>query len=146
MLDQVVESGEVTGTVWLDENRNGIQDANESPLPNVVLYLETDIDNLQSGGLSANPVYYPTFNVETDENGQFTFSGVFVNHPIRVGYTNLEANNLTVTSANEGDDDSIDSDFFVTRELFDRAFYSSDGFMVEESGSVNTIGLGLYEN
>jgi SdrD B-like domain len=50
--------GEINGTVFLDENRNGIQEPNEPGVPNITVYLDRG------------------FSVETDSKGRFTFRPV----------------------------------------------------------------------
>ncbi|WP_235295550.1 SdrD B-like domain-containing protein [Portibacter lacus] len=143
VLDKIVKSGKVEGKVWLDENENGINEPNESPLANVDLYLRTDSANLVEGIHDVYPIYYPTSRIKTDDNGHFTFNGVFVNYPIQVGYSTKEESN--VTTANAGNDDTIDSDFHFTRETTYRKWYTSDPFIIEEGGIKKDIGLGIIE-
>jgi len=143
MLDGVVESASVKGTVWLDENQNGIMESSESRLSNVGLSLKTEFENLQDGNQDQNPNYYPTFSVKTDANGEFTFSGVFIDHPMRVSYFTLS--DPTLSEADLGTNDTVDSDFYLARELTDRKWYHTDVFVVEEAGLKDDIGLGIIE-
>jgi len=143
ILNEIVESASVQGTVWLDENKNGLMEANESPLSNVELSLKTEFENLQDGNPDPNPNYYPTFSVQTDDNGQFTFNGVFVDHPIRVSFFTL--NDPILSDANVGSNDSVDSDFTLAREIPDRKWYHTDVFTIGEGDTKDDIGLGIVE-
>ncbi|MCH9699561.1 MAG: hypothetical protein K0U68_15785 [Gammaproteobacteria bacterium] len=101
-----VQSGEINGLVWLDDNGNGLQDANESLFaqtvpdfgaPNIALYPEGSIELID------------LIFLDEDSEGQFRFEnladGVYY---LCVSNEFLELG-LHVTEPNAGDD-SIDSD------------------------------------
>ena len=60
----------VGDTVWLDANRNGVQDANEKPVAGIVVSLVDD-----NGNLVLNDKDLP-YQVATDVNGNYLFKGV----------------------------------------------------------------------
>lgn len=142
VLDNIVKSGRVQGKVWLDENRNGINEADEDPLANVYLHLQTNSETLEEGKHDVYPLYYPTYGIKTDDNGRFTFNGVFVNYPIHLGFVTREDNH--VTSANVGNDDTVDSDFNFSYKVNNRNVYTSDPFTLEEGSIKKDFGLGLF--
>lgn len=64
--------GEIAGTVFLDENRNGIQEPDEPGVPNITVYLDRG------------------FSVETDSKGRFTFRPVPAGrHALNVALENV---------------------------------------------------------
>ena len=89
-----VGTSTISGLVWNDTNRNGIQDDGEPGLQYVILCL---FDESNRG----------IWNLTTDENGRYSFTNlsagnysIFVN--LRKGYN--------YTQANQGTDDATDSD------------------------------------
>jgi len=142
-LDKIVESATVKGRVWEDANENGIMEANESPLANVELSLQTDWDNPQLEFPCSNPVYYPNIGATTDVNGEFTFSGVFVDHPTRVSF--ITSDQSILSDHSQGNTSSVDSDFYLYREITDRKFYHTDVFFMNEGEIKSDIGLGIIE-
>ena len=143
ILDKIVESGTVEGKVWLDENKNGINEPNESPLANVNLELITDSEILPEELVYLSPSYYPSHNVKTDENGHFVFIGVFIEHSIQVEFSTYD--DIKPTTANVGNDDTVDSDFYLTRDIPDKKWYATDPFIIEDGDTKNDIGLGIIE-
>ncbi|MGW8482384.1 SdrD B-like domain-containing protein [Microbacterium sp. NPDC055903] len=86
--------------VWIDTDRDGVQDAAEAPIPGVTVTLLTP-----EGDVVAT--------TETDENGYY----VFPNLPTSTDYivefpTSVEINGveITLTTPNRGDADGADSD------------------------------------
>jgi len=141
-LDKIVESGTVSGVVWHDENENGIRDAGEEPLEGKKMKMSYQgigfpFDNYLYGtSYYPQPLNTPQF-VFSDNNGNFTFTGVFVEEEIRVYYSGESGEELTID--NVGNDDSVDSDFFETAI----GQYNSDTFILDNGGERTDIGLGL---
>ena len=91
--------------VWLDANRNGIQDANEAPVAGIVVSL---VD--ANGNLVLNDKDIP-YQVATDENGNYLFKGV------RPGTYQVVFDlppYYTATVKDSGSDDAADSDIDAT--------------------------------
>ena len=144
-LDEIVQSGSITGYVWNDENENGIRESDESVVSNMdlAMSLNTDSEHLPNGFQYYRASYYPNQTISTDEYGQFTIKGTFVNHPIQLRYISFD--NQNVTKANEGNNDTIDSDFSLYREVLDTKYFETEGFIISEGGIKNNIGLGIIE-
>ena len=103
-LDPRVSVGDY---VWIDENRDGLQDATDTPLEGVVLTI-TDVDGNPVTDIYGNPVGSTT----TDEFGFYTFDdlplGQYVVNIDREAFEELYPE-LVPTEANVGDDSSVDS-------------------------------------
>ncbi|UXR74951.1 carboxypeptidase regulatory-like domain-containing protein [Staphylococcus sp. IVB6238] len=80
--------------VWEDTNKDGIQDENEHGIPGVKVTLKNDEG-------------YPIRTTTTDENGHYIFKNVTVAH-YTVEFTTPDG--YEPTQANQGSDDSKDSD------------------------------------
>ncbi|WP_433673986.1 SdrD B-like domain-containing protein [Microbacterium gorillae] len=86
--------------VWIDADRDGIQDAGEKPVPGVEVTLY-DADGVEVA------------RTTTDENGFYVFPDLTPDADYSIGFpTTVEVNGTTVplTSANQGGDDAKDSD------------------------------------
>ena len=95
----------VGDTVWLDENRNGIQDDGEKPVAGIVVSL---VD--ANGNLVLNDKDVP-YQVATDENGKYLFKGV------RPGTYQVSFDlppYYTATTKDAGSNDETDSDIDAT--------------------------------
>ncbi len=94
--------GSLGDKVWLDNNANGVQDANEVGVPGVTVSL------LDGAG---NPVNNPTTNqpyiVRTDENGNYLFVDLTAGN-YKVKFSNIPPN--TVFSPNTGTNPATNSD------------------------------------
>ena len=92
------------GKIWEDTNANGIQDTGENGLSNVTVRL------LDSNG---NPVDDPSnpaapYEVTTDSNGNYFFDNIMPgDYIVEV----VPPNNYHSSEADQGGDDSLDSDF-----------------------------------
>jgi hypothetical protein len=98
--------------VWHDADHDGIQDATESGIQGVtlLLYADADADGVIDAGQD-NLIRTTT----TDANGYYFFGGLpFSSFIIKVDSTNTDAgralNGFSATLANQGADDSLDSD------------------------------------
>jgi len=94
--------GSIGDFVWNDTDGDGIQDANETGVPHVVICLEDDMGNPV---LDANSTQRCT---ETNTTGYYLFEGILPGEYVVV-FT-LPNNSTTTPYPQEGDDDSIDSD------------------------------------
>ncbi len=88
--------GSLGDRVWLDNNSNGIQDAGEPGVPGVTVQLKDCNNNVLR-------------TTTTDANGIYTFpnlnTGCYV-----VRFININSTNFAFTQANQGGDDTRDSD------------------------------------
>ncbi|MDM0111536.1 SdrD B-like domain-containing protein [Variovorax sp. J22R133] len=93
--------------VWLDTNRNGIQDAGEAGKANVVLQLyKVGADGVAG---TADDVYVA--QQTTDANGNYKFTGLVPDtYTVKVVGTGLNAASEEITIANAGSNDASDSD------------------------------------
>ena len=109
---------EIGDLVWRDENRNGVQDANEAPIPNVTVSL-------------VNPAGTVIATATTDTNGNYIFSNrtvdengnAIVNTPSRqYGITDLTANTQNYrlelkTDADYTNQDRLSEQFLTTANV-----------------------------
>lgn len=84
--------------VWFDSNQNGIQENNESGVPNVTVTLYTTQNC--TGASSATEL--------TNADGNYLFSSLSAGM-YSLAFTNLPAN-YTITANNQGTDDALNSD------------------------------------
>ncbi|MGY0392488.1 SdrD B-like domain-containing protein [Bizionia sp. KMM 8389] len=122
-ISLVSNISEISGYVWHDENGNGIQDSGEP-------------------GLSGIVINYTGTTHTTSGSTLSRIDGTYTIPALKAGNYTLEAESFIfypdITSANEGTDTSIDSDFNPTTRTY-LAFTSTE--------NLNTnIDLGLYEN
>ncbi len=88
-------SSSVGDTVWLDDNANGIQDADEMGIEGVRVILDNGSE---------------TEDTHTDPNGFYMFDGLCPGDYTIIVDSSTVAANLTVTLINAGSDSAIDSD------------------------------------
>ena len=88
--------------VWFDANADGIQDANEKPIPNIIVKL------LDENGSPIKDPANPTldYQVVTDTDGLYKFE----NLPAGNYQVKVETGNATITSQGSGNDSALDSD------------------------------------
>ena len=96
-----VKPASVGDKVWMDVNRDGIQDADEPAMPGVTVTL-TRADGSAVTDVSGNPVAAVT----TDANGQYKFENLLPGD-YKVTFTNPAGYEATVSDA--GDDRGADS-------------------------------------
>ena len=75
-LDRTSDDATISGTVFEDRNRNGVQDAGEEGLPGIEVFIDENGDGVRGRIESAEEVYTPAAPqpVEIDE-GQWIFPG-----------------------------------------------------------------------
>lgn len=61
LFANVEATGHISGSVWSDENGNGVQELNELPRGLVIVYIQAEGEGVIEGNI-------------TDNNGHFTFS------------------------------------------------------------------------
>ncbi len=83
--------------VWIDSNRDGIQDSNETGINGIVVNL---YNNATCSGSS-------TIHTTTNSNGYYQFTNLLAGSYC-IEFSNLP-NNYHITSANQGSDNSLDS-------------------------------------
>ncbi|MBK6929475.1 MAG: carboxypeptidase regulatory-like domain-containing protein [Saprospirales bacterium] len=93
------EPASIGDYAWIDEDGDGIQDPGEDPLPNVKVVL-TGTDGL------GNPVMDMT---TTDANGEYLFDNL-VPGEYKLTFTAPNGSDYVPTDANQGNDDTADSD------------------------------------
>lgn len=120
----VINIGSISGQVWLDENQNGINDAEESGIGSIKVSLFTAI-----GGFISE--------MTTNGNGNYTFGEI----PSAEYYLVFDINNDYVFSAANQGVDSADSD--VTSSI---AAGSTDIFKVDLGGENEVQDAGLIIN
>jgi len=118
-IAKVIQKGSIGDYVWLDSNRDGIQDSTELPLSNIVVKLfDSSNQEVQS--------------TQTDASGKYLFSDVlagsyYVTFSIPSGYS--------VTVKSKGDD-SKDSNADKNGK--------TDTFELSAGQDIDTIDMGLY--
>jgi len=143
-IDDLIESGTISGKVWMDENENGLQDTNESPIPgkriSMTYWPPGDFIFLSQAGYSLYPQPINQANfVYSDNQGNFEFKGVFTEKLSRLTFQSDSGE--TVTIENVGNDDTLDSDFYDRFNTVDQ--YNTDDFILEAGGVKTDFGLGL---
>lgn len=94
--------------VWIDENKDGIQDPEETPVPGVIVVLQSRKD-------SESEWEYAAYTV-TDENGRYEFTELESSSRITKEYRvvfNL-SENTHITALNSGNNSAVDSDAIGT--------------------------------
>ena len=101
-VDGAFQTGEIKGMAWVDSNENGIRDMDEIPLPEAYVYMRRE---------DGEPVrnYIGNTNARTDEDGNYSFSGLQPGIAYRV-YFSLNYK-YEVTDTDVGTDDTLDNDF-----------------------------------
>ncbi len=89
--------GSIGDYVWLDQNRNGVQDANEAPVPGVPVTLFKWVEG----------VWVEQGSQATDANGLYLFDHLMAG-TYRVRFTAPDG--YTITLRDQGGDDAKDSD------------------------------------
>lgn len=119
--------GNIIGRSWLDENSNGLQDAEEvTPVAAFIELLSPDFMVLESVG--------------TDENGIFRFIELPPNVTFRLrAYIANTDTDLVPTLENQGGDDTVDSDFITTLS-------ETEPFQLFNGEVVETIDVGWASN
>ncbi|MEM9545118.1 MAG: SdrD B-like domain-containing protein [Bacteroidota bacterium] len=128
---QIPMESSITGSIWDDENTNGILDHSEGPIANIMLTLENQIGDVVDMTTS-------------DVNGVYLFEN------LTEGFYTVKAtlpSDRVATFPNIGTDDTIDSDFIespdglATEEFFLGTFEDLDNI---DLGLVNTLRVGDF--
>ena len=144
-LDKIVESGEVRGTVWLDDNQDGIKDPGELPLAGKRFSIFYVFD--PAAEPLFGPRYYPfphnsSYSVESDSDGNFTFTGVLVEERLHLSY-HINSGIEEVSPVDVGNNDWIDSDFYI--RFTGTGQYDTNDFILENGGEKVDFGLGIIQ-
>ena len=110
--------------VWIDSNRDGIQDANETGVNGIVVNL---YNNATCSGSS-------TIHTTTNSNGYYQFTNLLAGSYC-IEFSNLP-NNYHITSANQGSDNSLDSNANSQGEITNINLTHND----------NTQDMGIYSS
>jgi len=114
--------------VWKDLNKNGIQNAGEPGVPNVNAFLYQSYDTLT-----------PFRSTLTDGAGYYGFSNI----PQGEYYIRIDTS-WKATLANQGMNDSLDSDFARTKNLGSKFFISFGDSLTHWDGGVLGAEVGDY--
>ena len=119
-IDRVIQKGSIGNYIWLDSNRDGIQDGTELPLSNIKVKLfNSSNEEIQS--------------TQSDEVGEYLFSNV-VAGSYHISFT--VPSGYTVTGKNQGDEREKDSNT--------NSSGVTDSFTLSEGEDIETIDMGLY--
>lgn len=132
----------IMGTVWIDENKNGVRDEQEEKVPNV----EVLLFNNQTGTLVTDSQGNIARTI-TDENGTYTFAGIsqgkytviFLYDSVNYSATVYQMENIDVSM----NSDAIDSQITLNGET--RTAAITEEIIVTDS-NVYSIDLGLVSN
>ncbi|MGB2757102.1 MAG: SdrD B-like domain-containing protein [Acidimicrobiia bacterium] len=129
----------ITGTVWYDQNGDGIN-SNESPIQNVSLRLFAPGPDGAFG--TADDQHYS--GASTDGSGHYSISGVpagtyrIRTNPVFAGYGDIGSgwnwNMYSLTTRDAGSDDTIDSDLSQTTGWSQTLTVTSSGAVVDFGG------------
>lgn len=131
----------ITGTVWVDKNRDGVKDANEEKVGNVTVIL---ID--QNGNIVKNEKKVECITT-TDSDGNYLFNNLY-SGTYTVIFLYESSFYSATTYRKEGIDESINSDAIDKSIVFDgtqRIAGVTEAIKVTTSNIYN-IDLGLVEN
>ena len=131
----------ITGTVWVDKNRDGVKDANEEKVGNVTVIL---ID--QNGNIVKNEKKVECITT-TDSDGNYLFNNLY-SGTYTVIFLYESSFYSATTYRKEGIDESINSDAIDKSVVFDgtqRIAGVTEAIKVTTSNIYN-IDLGLVEN
>lgn len=132
----------IMGTIWVDENENGMRDENEEKVPNVEMLLF----NNETGKLVTDATGN-ILKVATDENGTYAFVGISKGK-YTVIYLYDTANYSATTYRKEGVDETLNSDAVdskITLDGVSRVAAITEEVAVTDSNIYN-IDLGLVSN
>lgn len=130
----ITKSYKITGTAWLDSNKNGMRDEHENRMENITAML---VD-------SSTGVIKST--VSTKSNGEYSFAGI-QNGSYLVLFKYDTAYYMTTNYKQEGIDSSVNSDVVTTKiEQDGRKEYGAVTDIININGaSVSNIDIGLVE-
>ncbi|MBT8190900.1 MAG: hypothetical protein KJO29_10775 [Bacteroidia bacterium] len=117
-IDEIIDRGSVSGVVWLDDNMNGIRESGELPgeVRSITLYTS-------NGGRIERLTNLSEYELHFNESGEY--------------YLEVELfGGFQLSPADQGSDDSIDSDF-------DPVTYRTDIFYVDAGQEVPGFDIGI---
>ncbi|SNU02602.1 Cna protein B-type domain-containing protein [Ruaniaceae bacterium KH17] len=129
--------GQIGNLAWLDVDRNGLQDADEPPVPGVVFQL-VDADGKDVVNSNGDPV-----RATTDENGHYSFDVPLGKWAVRV----VEIpDNHRLTVPNSGDDNEKDSDAPGLGQVTEHVTIDGDNLINDtlDAGLVGLVSVGDY--
>lgn len=137
-IDQVVKSATVTGHVWIDSNGDGIREATENAVvPEVI--------NINGRTLSFTPSKSPYYTYyQVDENGAYILNGLRDNVEYILAALNLNQDDWETTQYIQGDDPTVDNDFF-NDPIFSFNNFITNPFTLDVEEVRPNIGLGLVK-
>ncbi len=130
-FEQSISAGNCAGSttigdyVWLDENRDGVQDPNEFGIPNVQVFL-----------YNANDLTTPIASTLTGFDGGYLFNPLPAGEYV-VGFGS-PGTNFTATTVNNSANDAIDSDM-------DPTTLQTGPYLLANGDSVVTVDAGFVE-
>ncbi len=152
---EIVPNGVIAGTVWLDEDQDGINDIEEAGITNVTVSLCSS--PVADGDCDASD---PEFlaSIQTDQNGDYAFDGLVLgDYQVAVDDTTLPSG-LTNTAGQYGVDPREvsldvaevvdDQDFgYITNAntgaIGDRVWSDADGDGIQDAGEAGIAGVTL---
>ena len=124
-------TGTISGTVWLDENRNGKKDADEKNLDNIEVRLLNTADNQ----IQAKTM--------TETNGNYKFENINDGkYIIAVKYDTLK---YSVTEYKRDGIDETENSDVITKEVNGEILAITDGLTVD-GNIISNVDAGLIEN
>lgn len=130
-IDQIVNSASVTGHIWVDENEDGVRGPTEEIVDDeVLIYVSTDSPGFRS--------YY--HYLEIDSDGFYTLKGLADDKECFLVARSLNADELELTSYQQGSDNTIDNDFQVDIGSFKNV---SEPFTLQTNEVLSNMGLGI---
>ncbi len=131
----------VTGTAWLDTNKNGAREENETVLPN----MEVMLIHKETGAIVTDTDTNMVKKVTTDENGKYEFLNLEKGEYLVVFLYDTEKYGITEYNA-QGVDASINSDvieFEMELEGKEQKVAVSNVIKIEDT-DIRDIDIGLY--
>ncbi len=130
-IDQVVQSGTISGNVWNDIDEDGIRDDDELPISGIQMFV-----NDFSGG---SPMLYfnEVINGQSGDDGYYEWTGLKPGNSYEI--TRFNNSFYDITQAGQGNDPTKDCDFYEG----DDNQYSTGLFFINDGDHIEHIDLGL---
>lgn len=132
-IDQIVKTSSVSGNIWMDSNKDGIQQDDETDsVPNQV--------NISAGNGAGFSSYYQFFKVNAD--GSYSLTGLAPDQEYSLSASMPFMSGLVVTSYQQGNDNTKDNDFVSSGGEFAN---NSSRFSLDVEEVLPNIGLGIHQ-